>query len=497
MAIACRFFLAGFFVVLSAIVGSPTARGQPPPMPLPGQLPPEINFRMPKGKSFALLIANESYRGDERFRLKFPVRDIEKVGAALKSLHDFEVQYAKDLSGVELDAVIKEFFQKHGKDPAARLFLWYAGHGTQIETAAQNRQSFLLPVDIPLSDARAEAGRMRDQIEIKGFKIQRIAEYIDDFVKSRQVMVVIDSCFAGAILEERKRTVPQSVVSVPVERWSRPVRYVIAAGNARQEVYDDGKFADHFVQAISGESAALARIYREYVTGQELGNHLIDVISLRRPGGQLPRHRHLALTVDQEGEFIFELPKRALPPPVDSARPKSSPRGESLTLDAMAERCLTWRSSQHPLAPRIAIQVATALNPSRGDVQHMFDPDQKDHLGRPMSTEPDALISVTADGAKVRVRYARRDDNSNFGDLVLIPIRMSSAAEDGHGQFSLRGAWSRHGSGYGCVDMSLDVRRGKGAGRFYREYRNRLDFDIPGFTKSPLTSTLVFAAPDK
>lgn len=492
MPISIRWMMALALICMSIGITEQPAMGQTLPSLQPGQ-PSQAEFRTPKGKSFALLIANETYQGDKRFQLTFPIRDVEKVAAALERHHGFKVEIARNQKSNDLESTIKAFFQRHGKDPAARLFLWYAGHGTQIETAARHRQSFLLPVDIHLSDDPAEAGRQRDQIEIKGLKIQRIAEYIDDFVKSRQVMVVIDSCFAGAIFEEQKRSVPQNFVPVPVERWSRPVRYVIAAGNARQEVFDDGKFADHFVLAISGESPSLARIYREFVTGQELGNHLIDVIGYRRPGGQRPRHRHLGLMTEQEGEFIFELPKAALPPPVERTQSKTALVGGQMTLDAMAERCLTWRRRYHPLSPRIALQVAEALNPSHGDVEHAFDRDQKDQRGQPIVTEPDAIISVDADGARVRVRYARRDDNSNFGDLVLIPISIPGASSDSFGQFVLRGAWSRHGSGFGCVEIALDVRTGRGKGRFYREYRNRLDFDVPYLIKIPLTSTLVFA----
>lgn len=492
-----RRFLGIITLVISACCAAVPVLAQL--LPLPASTPQTAaDIRTPKGKSFALLIANEAYKGDPRFKLNFPIRDVEKVAAALERHHGFKTQIARDLTHAQLDATIKEFFQRHGKDPQARLFLWYAGHGTQIETAARHRQSFLLPVDMHLTDDPQQAARQRDEIEIKGLKIQRIAEYIDDFVKSRQVMVVIDSCFAGAIFEEAKRSVPQMIGPVPVERWSSPVRYVIAAGNAKQEVYDDGKFADHFVLAISGESPSLARIYREFVTGRELGNHLIDVIAYRRPAGQRPRHRNLGHSVEQEGEFVFELPKAALPPPIEKASNKiPALNAEGMTLDTMAERCMTWRRRHHPLSPRIATQVAIALNPSRGDVEHAFDPYQLDHRGQPVITEPDTLITVDAEGAKVRVRYARKDDNSNFGDLVLIPISVPGATADEFGQFMLRGAWSRHGSGFGCVEISLDTRTGHGKGNFYREYRNRFGVEIPKLTKVPLKSTLSFPPRDK
>lgn len=457
---------------------------------------PVLEFLAPKGKSFALLIANEDYKGDEKYKLKFPIKDVQKIGRALEEHHGFKVQIEKNVTSAHLESIIKEFFQKYGKDREARLFLWFAGHGTQIANASGVQQSYLLPVDLHLKDDHAFMERYREQVEAKGLKVHRIAEYIDDFVRARQVLVVIDSCFAGAIFDDSpRRAAPQVDVPIPRERWANPVRYVIAAGTAKQQVYDDGHFADHFVLAITGRSPSLARLHREYVTARELGNHLLDVISYRRPDGQRPRHRSIGHSVEQEGEFVFELPGKPIPPP-----PTSPPKLAGLqtsanaTLDTMAERCMTWWRKKHPLANDIAAQVAEALSPRNGEVVHTFDPGQLDHTGQLVITTPDDIESVLPDGSFVRVRYARKDDNANFGNLVLIPIVPAGAATAEPGQFLLRGAWSRHGSGFGCVEIGMNTKTGRGTGRFYPGYRNRFDLDVRGVTRKALTSTLAFPA---
>ncbi len=459
-------------------------------------------FLVPNGKSFALLIGNERYRGGEKYQLKFPRQDVDMVARALREHHGFVTQVETDVGSDRLEGVIKQFLQKYGGDPEARLLVWFAGHGAQVQVASGSPRSYLLPVDLDVTDDPSPPAKARLQREIaeKGVKLDTITEYIDDFVHARQLLVIIDSCFAGAIFDASRRgRILNGSNHLSIERWSNKVRHVIAAGTERQEVYDDGKFAEWFTLAISGRSPALARSYPEYLTGQELGDYLYDAMSFhRRPEQQRPRHRKIGSSVDQEGEFVFVLPTNSIPPlptQLGAIHNALSPRETSKSLDPISDRCLTWRSSRHPLAVPIATRVASILNPLRGQIHHAFDADQHPSHQRTVSTTPDLVINVEADGNRLRVRYARKDELNNFGDMVLVPISVGGKNANAEGRVVLRGAWMRIGAGYGCVEFTLDLKAGIGQGLFYQKFRNRLDVDIPLVTQIPVKSRLTFSPP--
>lgn len=490
-----------WFMMIVALVLSDPGWAQAPTRQGPNMGMPK-GFIVPSGKSFALLIGNESYRGGENFRLKFPRQDVDMVARALREHHGFVTQVEIDVGSDRLEGLIKQFFQKYGGDPEARLLVWFAGHGAQVQVASGSPRSYLLPVDLDITDDASSPAKSRLQREImeKGVKLDTITEYIDDFVHARQLLVVIDSCFAGAIFDASRRgRILNGSNQLSIERWSNKVRHVIAAGTERQEVYDDGKFAEWFTLAITGRSPALARAYPEFLTGQELGDYLYDAMSFhRRPEQQRPRHRKIGSTVEQEGEFVFVLPSTSIPPlptQLGAIHNGLSPRETSKSLDPISDRCLTWRRSRHPLAAPIATRVASILNPLRGHIQHTFDADQHPSHQRTVSTIPDLVINVEADGSRLRVRYARKDELNNFGDMVLVPISVDKQSASSDSQVVLRGAWMRIGAGYGCVEFTLDLRAGTGRGLFYQKLRNRLDVDIPFVTQIPVKSSLTFAPP--
>jgi hypothetical protein len=184
----------------------------------------------------------------------------------------------------------EEFFVIKGEDPQARLFVWYAGHGF-----TEFGEGFLVPADAP----RPEAGA---RFRLKALSLRRFGEYVR-MAYSKHAYTVFDTCFAGTIFASQRGAPPPAISRAAMD----PVRQFLTAGDADQEVPDDGRFRELFVAALNGERGADANT-DGYLTATEMGIFLSNAVSNYSQNRQTPRYGKLRDPNYDQGDFVFELP---------------------------------------------------------------------------------------------------------------------------------------------------------------------------------------------
>ena len=415
------------------------------------------------------------------------ITDAENVARALNTHQDFDVEVFFDVGGDTLKIEARKFLEKRGKDPDARLLFWFAGHGASVPSFS-DEVGLIIPVDAPApSDSVA--------VELKSLSVEYIRNWITHSVAARHVMVVLDSCFSGALFKtkrERSGTPARSSSQPsPLASWSNPVRHFITAGTASQKVNDDGIFANTFVDAISGRGQVPIG-NAPFLTGHDLGEHLVHRF-LEDKRSHAPVHMKLPIAgrTDHLGEFTFKLPPNSVRARagIDLSGGMGTLPGSGL--DTLATECLYGKP--HREAGSVALEVAALADPRTNTVRHAFDPLQAEIVsGGTTLSEPHTVQAVTASGGRIAISYAEN------GRMLLIPTHNDTmSSPDDHGTYLLRGAW-RRGGGMGCVEFTLNVRTRFGKGKIYYGKRAKWRENLPvlGTGKKPLLSTLTII-PDK
>ena len=119
-------------------------------------------------------------------------------------------------------------------------------------------------------------------------------------IEAKHALFVFDSCFSGSVFAI-SRAPPASIS----DKTARPVRQVITAGSADQEVPDVSVFRRQFVAALEGEGDVTGD---GYVTGSELGLFLNEQVSNYSRGSQTPQYGKIRDPRLDDGDFVFILP---------------------------------------------------------------------------------------------------------------------------------------------------------------------------------------------
>jgi peptidoglycan hydrolase-like protein with peptidoglycan-binding domain len=239
------------------------------------------------GSSHALVIGINAY--DKGWpRLSNATKDAELVTEELRH-RGFEVTLRTDLDSEQLEEALREFFVVKGRDPEARLFIWFAGHGY-----TEDGEGYLVPRDAPHPSAGSD-------FYLQALPIRRFGEYMR-MARAKQAFAVFDSCFAGTIfsIEHDKR--PSAVAPSA----DMPVRQFLTSGDAEQTVSDDGTFRRLFLRALRGEEPA-DRDEDGYLTGTELSLFMSERMTDLTEWRQTPRYGTLHGDEFDRGDFIFPL----------------------------------------------------------------------------------------------------------------------------------------------------------------------------------------------
>ena len=318
----------GVLILLSALVG---IQGMIGPVEASGNRGLSVVLRQSEGanspsagmvelyqKSYALVIGIDAYRDQAWSRLSNAVKDAKGVAGALEE-KGFEVTLATDLNSEQLEQKLKHFFIRKGRDPEARLFIWYAGHGFTL-----NGEGFLIPANG--KSPSDEVAFLDTAISLRDFgKFSRYA-------KSKHVLAVFDSCFAGTVFNVARSAPPAAITRVTTE----PVRQFLSSGDAGQEVSDDGLFANLFIEALSGRNRADAN-GDGYLTGSEIGAHLTYQVSNLTSNQQTPRYGKLRAQKFSNGDFVFQLASRQDVKSVSSLE-LNKPSGQGTSVAAPADK---------------------------------------------------------------------------------------------------------------------------------------------------------------
>jgi formylglycine-generating enzyme required for sulfatase activity len=239
------------------------------------------------GGSHALVIGIDTYQNLST--LSNGVADAEAIAAVLQQ-HGFEVSLKRNPDAVALKQAFEDFFIEKGVNPDARLFVWFAGHGT-----TWNGEGYLLPVDAPLPNRLIEFRK-------KALSLRRFGEYMRQ-ADAKHVYAVFDACFAGTIFETARDGIPPPISAAT----TRPVRQFLTSGDAGQKVSDNGRFRKLFVEALSGARPKADYERDGYLTASELGMFMTNRITSYTEKRQTPRYGKLRDPNYDLGDFVFQL----------------------------------------------------------------------------------------------------------------------------------------------------------------------------------------------
>ena len=236
-------------------------------------------------KSYALVIGINEYRNGWP-RLSMAVNDAKAIAKELDA-RGFDVTLKTNPNSVQLKNAFEDFFVVKGADPAARLFVWFAGHGH-----TQGGEGFLVPADAP----RPETGAA---FKLSALPMRRFGEYVR-LADAKHAYAVFDACFAGTVFNSQR-----SLPSVAITRATTlPVRQFLTSGDADQTVSDDGAFRELFLRGLKGDEKADANS-DGYVTASEMGLFLGDRMTNLTQAAQTPRYGKLRDKDYDRGDFVF------------------------------------------------------------------------------------------------------------------------------------------------------------------------------------------------
>jgi hypothetical protein len=244
-------------------------------------------------ESHALVIGVSNYTNGWR-SLPGVKRDVEAIESILRT-QGFKVETIVNPKGRDLDQAIKDFIARNGQAFGNRLLIYFAGHGETLKTSDGREVGYIVPADAPL--ASSNLGQFK-QTAISMNMIENYALMIE----SKHALFVFDCCFSGSLFETNRAGSPPAAITA---RIALPVRQVITAGTAEQEVPDHSIFREQFVEALNGKAD---RNGDGYITGSELGEFLEDNVTNYSRGAQTPRWGKIRNSNLDKGNFVFVLP---------------------------------------------------------------------------------------------------------------------------------------------------------------------------------------------
>ena len=245
------------------------------------------------GKYHAIVVGNNTYQNNSFAALQSAVTDATAVAAMLRDRYGFQTNLLLNATRFEILSALNDARESLG--PNDNLLVYYAGHG---ELSADGKQGYWIPVD-------GQAGVASTWISNSA--ISSILETM----KAKQVLVVADSCYSGAMTQASVPTFDPTVLTA--EKWSAWVK-TAAASRARtaltsggvQPVPDSGSgkhsyFARAFLNALEDNNRLLEaqRLYREISSSLALA-------AVNAPISQVPEYSPIQFAGHESGDFFFQ-----------------------------------------------------------------------------------------------------------------------------------------------------------------------------------------------
>jgi len=248
----------------------------------------------------ALIIGNANYR---HWRpLRGVMNDVHALQEALEA-NQVETTLKLDLTRAQMEEALIDFVFSRGMDPRNKLIVYVAGHGYTEALIDGGRWGGIVGVESP--DPRKDlAGYRRSSVPMK---------QLEDLLlkaKSRQALVLLDTCFSGALFEGAAPPVPPASDEERRHRERLPTRQFITSGSAGDQVPDFSQFNAAILGLLTGTIREPQ--WDGYLTGAEIGRYVASTLS-----GQRPQYGTIKDPRYADGDFVLRLDPRFSPAPMD------------------------------------------------------------------------------------------------------------------------------------------------------------------------------------
>lgn len=244
------------------------------------------SFRIDFGVYYALVIGNDDYRLPIS-KLSNAVRDASAVAQILKERYGFKTKLMLNAKGDQIVGAVNEYKRVLTENDNLRIY--YAGHGVKEEDEA-----YWIPVDA--TDAQDNTTWVSSTIHvIKNLKS----------TKAKHVLVVSDSCFAGAI---DLRQLTPSDLARPTERE----RFLQTLVNSRSRVLIASGGDEPVLDGGAGKNSIFTKAFLNGLEKMEpdvfTAGELFSAFIQQQVSGnakQTPEFKSLRDSGHQKGDFVF------------------------------------------------------------------------------------------------------------------------------------------------------------------------------------------------
>ncbi|MBI4518624.1 MAG: caspase family protein [Deltaproteobacteria bacterium] len=258
------------------------------------------------GSSWAVVIGIDRYRNWPW--LNSAVKDADQVAARLQLLGFEHVITLRDSEATR--AAIVGVWERLQRDTRAddRVLFFFAGHGQTESLPNGDSKGYLIPADASW-ERYAETALSVDELRALGKQ-----------VPAKHLLYVMDACYSGQMLLRAGR-------SGAAPAWLRkPVRQVLAAGRAGEQVIEQGGSGLFTRILLEGLDGGADLDHDGMITASEIGVYVNPRVAKLSQGAQTPQFGRMA----GEGEFVLakkSAPARPLPalaPVITPVRPRSN-----------------------------------------------------------------------------------------------------------------------------------------------------------------------------
>lgn len=203
---------------------------------------PSVDF----GRFYALIIGNNQY--EHLSTLQTSANDAKAVEQVLRTRYGYKTKLLINASRYQIMSAFNSLRQTLTEKD--NLLIYYAGHG---EIDKSDQSAYWLPTD-------AEANNNANWLSSYS-----ITEYLS-ILAAKHILVVADSCYAGAMTETSIVRLPEEMPEDKREKWlkfmnNRKARTVMTSGGVKP-VLDSGSgshsvFANAFLNALKTNSGLL------------------------------------------------------------------------------------------------------------------------------------------------------------------------------------------------------------------------------------------------
>ncbi|TAK53837.1 MAG: peptidase C14 caspase catalytic subunit p20 [Gammaproteobacteria bacterium] len=241
------------------------------------------------GRYHALVIGNNDYR--HLPDLKSAVNDAREVAALLEKRYGFAVTVLQDADRYTILAALNKLRERLTAED--NLLIYYAGHGELDEV---NSRGHWLPVD-------AEPGSTANWIPTTA-----ITDILN-ILKAKQVLLVVDSCYAGALTRSSMARLATGATDAERLHWLRAVsqkrsRTVLTSGGLEPVLDAGGGEHSVFARAL----LEVLRSNAEVLDGQGLHREVAARVSYAAGNvgfDQVPEYAPVRYAGHEAGEFFL------------------------------------------------------------------------------------------------------------------------------------------------------------------------------------------------